>query len=270
MKDIYIRTITGALFLVAVIGSILLNPLAFFGLALVFTFIGINEFFILSGTNNGRKKNIFYFIFNILTYSIIGLIGLGFLDIRFAYFLFLIFPLTICIELFRKNDPSWLRIGTYFTSYLYISVPFGLMNALYLIPGHETYTTAILIGLFVLVWSSDVFAYLIGSMFGKHRLFERVSPKKSWEGSIGGLAFAILAAYILSLFYTELSIINWIIMAVIVVITGTLGDLSASLLKRIAGVKDTGTLLPGHGGVLDRFDAVLFAAPFVFVYINFI
>lgn len=144
------------------------------------------------------------------------------------------------------------------------------MNALYLIPGHETYTTAILIGLFVLVWSSDVFAYLIGSMFGKHRLFERVSPKKSWEGSIGGLAFAILAAYILSLFYTELSIINWIIMAVIVVITGTLGDLSASLLKRIAGVKDTGTLLPGHGGVLDRFDAVLFAAPFVFVYINFI
>ena len=270
LKDIYIRTITGAFFLVAVIGSILLHPLAFFGLMLVFAFIALNEFFILSGNNNGRKQNIPYFVFGILFYVITGLISLGYIDIRFAYFLLLMSPLTIAFELFRKTDASWSRIGTYFTGYLYISIPFGLMNALFIIPGQEGYSTAILIGLFVLIWSSDVFAYLAGSMFGKHKLFERISPKKTWEGSIGGLLFALIAAYILSLFYTQLNLTNWLALAVIIVITGTLGDLCASMLKRTAGVKDTGTLFPGHGGVLDRFDATIFATPFVFVYVNLI
>ncbi len=270
MKDIYIRTITGALFLVAVIGSILLHPLTFFALMLVFAFLALNEFFIISGSNNGRKNNILFFIFGILFYAITGLIGLGYIDIRFSYFLLLMFPLSVLFELFRKNDASWLRVGTYFTAYLYISVPFGLLNALFLIPGKDGFFSGILIGLFVLVWTCDIFAYLSGSMFGRHRLFERISPKKSWEGSIGGLIFALIAAYILSIFYTELTLYQWMIMAVIIVITGTLGDLSASLLKRIAGVKDTGSIFPGHGGVLDRFDATIFATPFVFVYVNLI
>jgi len=224
----------------------------------------------LSGNNNGRKQNVPYYLFGILFYIIIGLIGLGYLDIRFAYFLLLMLPLTIVFELFRKTDASWLRIGSYFTGFIFVAIPFGLMNALFIIPGFEGFSTAILIGLFVLVWTSDVFAYLTGSMFGKHRLFERISPKKSWEGSIGGFIFALIAAYILSLFYTQIGIVNWLILAVIIVVTGTLGDLCASLLKRLAGVKDTGTFFPGHGGVLDRFDATIFATPFVFVYINLI
>lgn len=256
--------------MVAVIGSILLHPLAFFGLMLVFAFITLNEFFILSETNNGRKQNIPYFVFGILFYIIVGLIGLGYIDIRFAYFLLLMVPLTIVFELFRKTNATWLRIGTYFAGFLYIAIPFGLMNALFIIPGQEGFSKALLIGLFIVVWSSDVFAYLTGSMFGRHKLFERISPKKSWEGSIGGLIFALIAAYVLSLFYKQLDLTHWLILAVIIVITGTLGDLCASMLKRIAGVKDTGTLFPGHGGVLDRFDATIFATPFVFVYINLI
>lgn len=270
MKDIYTRTITGILFLIAVMGSILLHPLAFFFLIMVFTFLGLNEFFIISGNNNGRKHNIHFYIFGILIYSITGLIGLGYLDYRVGLFILLFFPLTITFELFRKNGASWLRIGTYFTGFLYIAAPFGLMNALFYIPDTDGTYTGILIGLFVLIWSSDVFAYLVGSLIGKHRLFERVSPKKSWEGSLGGFVFALVAAWVLSLFYPEISLVNWLILAVIIVITGTLGDLSASLLKRIAGVKDTGTIFPGHGGVLDRFDATIFAVPFVFVYINLI
>jgi phosphatidate cytidylyltransferase len=270
LKDIYIRTITGILFLVATIGSILLHPLAFFLLILVFAFLGLNEFFIISGSNNGRKNNIHYYVFGILIYLITGLIGLEYLDIRFGLTLLLFFPLTIIFELFRKNGASWLRIGSYFTAFLYIAVPFGLINSLYYIPDTEGTYTGILIGLFVLTWSSDVFAYLAGSLFGKHRLFERVSPGKSWEGSIGGFVFALIAAYVLSLFFSEISLTNWMILAVIIVIVGTLGDLSASLLKRIAGVKDTGKIFPGHGGVLDRFDAIIFSVPFVFVYINLI
>ena len=254
----------------AVLGSVLLHPIAFFSLMLVFTFLGLNEFFIISGINDGRKKNILFFVFGVFFYIITGLIGLGYLDIRFAYFLLLMFPLTIVHELFRKNDASWLRIGTYFTGYLYISVPFGLMNALYLVPGIDGYYKGVLLGLFVLVWTSDIFAYLTGSMFGKHRLFERISPKKSWEGSIGGLFFSLIAAYVLSLFLPEINLVNWMIMALIIVVTATLGDLGESLLKRNAGVKDTGKIFPGHGGVLDRFDATIFATPFVFVYVNMI
>lgn len=270
LKDIYIRTITGALFLVAVIGSILVHPLAFFSLMLIFSVLGLNEFFILSGTNNGRKNNLMYYLLGTIFYVVIGLTGLGYLDISFVFLLILVFPLSIINELFRKSHASWLRVGTYFTGFLYISLPFGLMNALYFSPGLEQPSSAILIGLFVIVWSNDVFAYLVGSMFGKHRLFERVSPKKSWEGSIGGLVFALFASWILSVFYHQMDVWHWLGIAVIIAITGTLGDLSASLLKRIAGVKDTGNLLPGHGGVIDRFDAVLFAAPFVFVYLNFL
>jgi phosphatidate cytidylyltransferase len=268
LKDIYIRTITGVFFLIAIIGSIILHPLVFFSLIFIFTLLGLNEFFILSGSNNGRKNNIHFYFFGMLIYVVTGLIGLGYIDFRFGLLLLLLFPLTIVVELFRKKGASWLRIGTYFTAFLYIAVPFGLMNSLFYIPDVEGSYTGILIGLFVLIWSNDVFAYLIGSLFGKHRLFAGVSPKKSWEGSIAGLAFALIAAYVLSLFFTEISLINWLTLTLIIVITGTLGDLSASLLKRIAGVKDSGTIFPGHGGVLDRFDATIFAILFVFVYLN--
>ena len=196
--------------------------------------------------------------------------GLGYLDLRFAYIILLIFFLTFIIELFRKHNASRERIGTWFMGFIYIALPFGLMNSLFVTGNIEGFRTDILIGLFIIIWSSDVFAYLVGSWIGKHKLFERISPKKSWEGSIGGLVFALLAAYILSLIYPNLTLPEWFTFAVIVVVTGALGDLIESMLKRQAGVKDSGTLLPGHGGVLDRFDAVIFATPFVFVYINLI
>jgi len=260
--------LTGFFFLVAVIGSIVVHPLAFFGLSFIFSFLGLDEFFRLTARNDRRKENIMYYVLGMFVYSLVGLIGLGLVDIRYVYPILLVFPLTIICELFRKKDASWKRTGVYFTAFFYVAIPFGLLNALFFVPDRDESLIGILIGMFVIVWSSDIFAYLTGSMFGKHRLFERISPKKSWEGSIGGLLFALLAAYILSLFFKELSLTRWMIMAVIIVITGILGDLSESFLKRKAQVKDSGNIFPGHGGVLDRFDATLFAVPFVFVYIN--
>ncbi len=283
MKEIYIRTITGIFFIVAVIGSILVHPLVFFIVFSAFTFVGLIEFLKLSPVKDGINKNIGYLVFGMLIYALTGLMGLGYLDLRFTYFLLLIFFLTFVFELFRKQNASRERIGAWFTGFIYIAVPFGLMNSLFFIgidslmldeaigfSSNTVFRIDVLIGLFIIIWSSDVFAYLVGSWLGKHKLFERISPKKSWEGSIGGLVFAMLAAYILSLIFQQLSLAEWFIFAVIVVITGALGDLIESMLKRQAGVKDSGTLLPGHGGVLDRFDAVLFATPFVFVYVNLI
>jgi phosphatidate cytidylyltransferase len=269
LKDIYIRTLTGIVFLVIVIGSIVLNPLAFLLVFSVFTFIGLKEFYRLSKSSNKLSSNASpeYYIFGMLIYFIIGLSGLGYIDVRFSAIIFVILFIQIAIELYRK-DPQWNNITTLITGYIYIVVPFGLMNSLFYTGSIDEPQTGILIGMFVLIWTSDVFAYLTGSMFGKHKLMERVSPKKTWEGSLGGLIFALIAAYILSLFVNQLSLFEWISLSAVIVISGTLGDLVESLLKRNAGVKDSGTIFPGHGGVLDRFDAVIFATPMVFVFIN--
>lgn len=247
-----------------------MHPLLFFIVFSAFTFVGLIEFLKLSPVKDGINKNIGYLIFGMLIYALTGLIGLGYLDIRFIYLLLLIFFLTFVFELFRKQNASQERIGAWFMGFIYVALPFGLMSSLFVSGNLDGFRIDILIGMFIIIWSSDVFAYLVGSWIGKHRLFERISPKKSWEGSIGGLVFAMLAAYILSLIFHHFTLIEWFIFAVIVVITGALGDLIESMLKRQAGVKDSGTLLPGHGGVLDRFDAVLFATPFVFVYVNLI
>jgi phosphatidate cytidylyltransferase len=268
LKDIYIRTFTGAIFLITIIGSILLHPLVFFGVLFIFSSLALNEYFLLAAKGESRKQNLGFFILGIIIYCLTGLIGVGLLDIKSAAAIIPLFLVVIILELFKKTNSSWTKIGIYLTGFAYISIPFGLMNFFYVIPDSDTIQVGILIGLFVIVWSSDVFAYLVGSMIGKHRILERISPKKSWEGSFGGLLFALIAAYILSMFYTQLSLSRWLVMAVIIVVFGTLGDFAESMLKRQAGVKDSGNLLPGHGGVLDRFDAILFATPFVYFYLN--
>jgi len=270
LKDIYTRTLTGIVFLIVVIGSIILDPLAFLIVFSAFAVIGLKEFHRLAGTSTGKKPGFEYFIFGILIYFIVGLSGLGYIDIRNTAIIFLFFVLQIAIELFRKENPQWQNIATSLTGYIYIAIPFGLMNSFFFTGAIDKPRIGLLIGIFVLIWASDIFAYLVGSMFGKHKLFERISPKKTWEGSFGGLIFALIASYIMSLFVNQLDLMEWMILAVILVISGTIGDLVESLLKRNAGVKDSGTIFPGHGGVLDRFDAVLFAVPVVFVYINMI
>lgn len=255
--------------MVVVIGSILLDPLAFFLVFSVFTFIGLKEFSkLINITNNiPTKATPEYYFFGILIYIIIGLSGIGYIDVRYNAIIFVILFIQIAIELYRDN-PQWRHITSLITGYIYIAVPFGLMNSLFYSGAIDIPQVGVLIGMFVLIWTSDVFAYLTGSMLGKHKLMERISPKKTWEGSFGGLFFALVAAYLLSLFVTQFNLVQWLLLAIVIVISGTLGDLVESMLKRNAGVKDSGTIFPGHGGVLDRFDAVIFATPMVFVFIN--
>ena len=139
--------------------------------------------------------------------------------------------------------------------------------------GVKNYNPKIIIGLFILIWTNDTFAYIVGKSMGKHKLFERISPKKTIEGFLGGILFAVFAGYLISKLYikaspkfSEKSILIWCIIALIVGIIGTIGDLIESKFKRIAGVKDSGKIMPGHGGILDRLDSVIFVAPFVFLF----
>ena len=152
----------------------------------------------------------------------------------------------------------------------YIILPFIFITKISF--GEKDYNPKIIIGLFILIWTNDTFAYIVGKSIGKYKLLERISPKKTIEGFVGGVVFAIIAGFLISKFYirpnpkfSERSILIWILIAVIVGIMGTIGDLIESKFKRIAGVKDSGKIMPGHGGILDRLDSVIFAAPFIFL-----
>jgi phosphatidate cytidylyltransferase len=170
--------------------------------------------------------------------------------------------------LFSSSENSFLNALLTIAGIIYVVFPFSMLTLIgnpFFVAGD--YFPWIVFGYFILMWANDVFAYLSGTTFGKHKLMPRVSPKKTWEGLIGGALASIGAAYLVSLFAVEINYFHWIIVSIIIVTFGSLGDLTESLLKRQVGVKDSGSLLPGHGGILDRFDGVLLSAPFVLFYL---
>ncbi len=267
MKELIIRSTTGLLFAVLILGSILLSPYAFFIVAGIFASVGLYEFINLFYPGHNIADYKAYYFSGLAIYIITGLVGIQYFDVRMMLYVLILFYFIIPLELYKK-DSSWKRIGIFFSAFIFVAMGFGLMNSLYFAGMQESnnYFPGVLLGMFLLIWVNDTFAYLVGSAIGKHRLFERHSPKKSWEGSIGGFVFTMAAAWLISLFFTQLNLNQWLITAVIAVVFGTYGDLSESMLKRNVNVKDSGNILPGHGGVLDRFDAALLATPFVYLY----
>jgi phosphatidate cytidylyltransferase len=177
------------------------------------------------------------------------------------YAIFILF--TFIVELFKKNTNHIKNIGYTFLGQLYIAVPFLLAAVLY----HRA--AIVLLALFVIIWANDTFAYLIGSAFGKHKLCERISPKKSWEGFFGGVIGSLAAGFVFSLFVDKMNLYQWLLFALIISIFATLGDLAESVLKRATGVKDSGNIMPGHGGFLDRLDSFLFVVPAVAIFLFF-
>ena len=188
----------------------------------------------------------------------------------FLPYLALLLYLIITELYLKKKNP----IGNWafsMLSQLYVALPFALLNVLAFqynpAESSVTYNPILPLSIFVFIWLSDTGAYCVGSLIGKHRLFERISPKKSWEGSIGGGIVAIGSSFILAHYFPFMSMWQWAGLALVVVVFGTWGDLTESLLKRQLHVKDSGTILPGHGGMLDRFDSSLMAIPAAVVYL---
>jgi phosphatidate cytidylyltransferase len=178
-------------------------------------------------------------------------------------------PLMFCIfiaELYRKKEKPFNNIAWTMLGLIYIPLSLALFTWVPIYA--DGYHPQIALGFFIILWSGDTGAYFVGTKLGRHRLFERHSPKKTWEGSAGGALVSLLAAYIVSVFYTDLSIIHWFAIAAIIIVVSTFGDLVESMFKRSIEIKDSGEVLPGHGGFLDRFDGVFISAPFVFVYLK--
>jgi len=266
------RTITGAVFVILVVGSVILDARIFATLFLFVSILTQLEFYQILG-KRGRKPQTYIgtgigsILYLSLAANALGMLGsFGNMLIFLNFFLI---SIVFIAELFTHSADPFGNIGTTITGVIYVALPFGLLNYLYLpVVYPNNFNFGILLGYFLILWLNDTGAYLVGSAIGKHRLYELVSPGKTWEGSIGGAIFAVLTAGLLSNYFTGLLLWQWISIALLVVVFGTLGDLVESMLKRSLGIKDSGNLLPGHGGLLDRFDAVLLSAPVVFVFIT--
>ncbi len=174
--------------------------------------------------------------------------------------------LALLMFLFSKKSKHFTEVQKFLIALFYIG---GGCIFLTMIPyKQDDFAQFLIMGIFILIWVNDTFAYLVGRTLGRTKLFPSVSPKKTIEGSVGGLIFALIAAYFLSWYETKLTVMQWMAMATIIVVAGSLGDLLESKFKRMAGVKDSGAILPGHGGIWDRLDSLVFAAPFAYLILN--
>ncbi|MFG6412221.1 MAG: phosphatidate cytidylyltransferase, partial [Bacteroides acidifaciens] len=269
------RAITGVLFVAILVGCILSNPLSF---GILFTIISALTIYEFGQLVNMRAEGVnINKMITMLGGAYLFLAIMGFCTnegqegskIFIPYVLLLLYMMIS--ELYLKKENPILNWAYSMLSQLYIGLPFAMLNILAFNydPTYSSvsYNPILPLSIFIFLWLNDTGAYCIGSLIGKHRLFERISPKKSWEGSIGGGVVAIGVSFVLAHYFPFMSMWEWAGLALVVVVFGTWGDLTESLFKRQLHVKDSGTILPGHGGMLDRFDSALMAIPAAVAYI---
>ena len=267
------RAITGIIFVAVLIGCIVGGAVSFGILFAIISALAINEFCNLVNHVEGIQVNkricILSGIFLFLCFFYFGIdpSQTGIFIPYLALFIYLMVS-----ELYLKKENPLNNWAYAMLSQMYIALPFALLNVL-AFHSDETasisqYNAILPLSIFIFNWVNDTGAYCTGMLFGKHKLFERISPKKSWEGFFGGLAVVLGASQALAWYAPEVSWYNWLGLSATVVLFGTWGDLIESLLKRTLGVKDSGNVLPGHGGMLDRFDSLMLAAPAAYIYIE--
>lgn len=268
MKNLLIRTITGILFVLILAGAILWNSWSLAAIFLLTAIVSYTEFVkIYSGRerNPGLASGL---IAGILVYLLLLFFSKGFLSILAPILIIPLFTVLMAAEVLKKSGNSPVNTALTLFGVIYIFVPFAFTSFLvndFSDPG--VFTPLPLLGIFILIWVNDIFAYLGGLTAGRQKLYERISPKKTWEGTISGIVFTVIASYPISLLIKSILFTDWIILSVIISVFGIFGDLFESMMKRNNQLKDSGSILPGHGGLLDRFDAFLFSMPAATVYI---
>ena len=276
MKNFIIRTITGVIFVAAIVASFL-RPEAMVLLFSIVTGLTIWEFTGLVNERENVTINRFictvagvYFFFA-MTYFCSNLYAGVAKSVVFIPYLITIIYLLIA-ELYLKQDDPVQDWAYTMLSQMYIALPFSMLNVLAFTSdssGVVVFNTLLPLSVFVFLWMNDTGAYCVGSLIGRHKLFPRISPGKSWEGSIGGAIVVLAVAAAISIYIDDvmLTLPQWLGLGLVVVVFGTWGDLVESLFKRTLGIKDSGNILPGHGGMLDRFDSSLLAIPAAVVYL---
>jgi phosphatidate cytidylyltransferase len=268
MTNFIRRTLTGSGLVTVILVAVWLGPYSFTVLLLLIDLFSLQEFYRLLAAPAAKPSKISgAFLSACLILSCLAILT----GLAGWTWMLLIIPATFgifVVALYRHDKKPFHGLAITFLGIITVTLPLCCFAAIpFLLPPAGIYHFALPLGCFLLLWSNDTAAYLFGSMLGKHPLFRRVSPKKTWEGCVGGTVVALVTGYVLSRSVTDLNTLEWEVLSLIIVVTGTYGDLVKSLLKRSLGVKDSGTILPGHGGMLDRFDSLLGSAPFVFAYL---
>jgi phosphatidate cytidylyltransferase len=265
MKTLLIRSLTGLFFATTVIGSIVLGQIPQAIVFGIFVIIGLHEFFSHFSVNKEPSILFSSIIFGTLSYIILILESTSNSGFPFLSILPALLFVYSAIQLWLKSASPIQDIGNMFFAFGYFVFPMYLFVHL---NANEINGYKEVIALFILIWTNDSLAYLTGWLIGKNKLFERISPKKTWEGTIGGILGAVLAGYLIGVHLIPNTANYWMICAIIIAPCAILGDLLESLFKRSVNIKDSGNLLPGHGGILDRFDAAIFSIPFYFLWNN--
>lgn len=273
-KTLYIRTLSGAGLLIVVLGAVLWSPYSMLALLLLLTVGSMNEFYRIARLRQASPLRVYPILIGAGIVITSFFVATGAASPRvFTWILPAVFALFI-VGLYDKSSTHVENIVWGIGGIVYIAIPMALLTAMPVngVYGTIIYTPSILLSILFIVWANDVGAYLTGVAFGRRKLFERISPNKSWEGFFGGVACAILVGGICGYLSAPSpnSILVWAGAGAVIAISGVFGDLVESMLKRSVGIKDSGNIMPGHGGFLDRFDALILAAPFVYTYFTLI
>lgn len=275
-KSLLTRTLTAAVFVAVLLSAICYHYLSFSLLFFVVSLLAMNEFFKIAGMLGVKPYKAISYGAAVILYASVLLQNIAF---RYSDVLF---NAAVCFgflvlagALFSKNEKPVNDSAFSLFGIIYCVVPFYILNKLVCLGdtgtfGIPVYKSHYVLGMILLIWASDTYAYLVGSMIGKRKLYEKISPGKTWEGTIGGGVLTMASSYIIAGWFPEIQFVHWLVISVMVVIFGTIGDLFESMLKRQAGIKDSGSIMPGHGGILDRFDSLIFVTPFVYLYLNWV
>lgn len=278
MNELTQRLITGIFFVAVLIGGVIWNEYSFMLLFGMITILSVNEYYtiIADKLNAGEDWKILYkfinTIFGVVIFAIVFLVSSGKIPLIFLT-LIAAFPLSwFVIEMYHETDTPFTNVCYNSMALFYIVIPFASTSFLVFKKGGDDYEFKYLLAILFFAWANDSWAYLIGKYFGKHKLFPRISPKKTWQGFFGGATAALVFAWLVYRFFPEfnlpeVSLVHYIALAIITVVMSTYGDLAESMIKRNFKIKDSGHSLPGHGGFLDRFDGLIFATPACSLYI---
>jgi phosphatidate cytidylyltransferase len=263
-SDLLLRAASALVGVIVMIFCIVFSHWTFFGLFLIILTLSIREYARMVVLP--RLQIIWLNIIAIGVFSLLFLTLSGLMPSKYLYGLI---PLASCglfIQLYLTDDKPLRSMALLYLGIGYIILPISLLSAIAYHPG--AYEPVLIIGLLGITWCMDTGAYFFGSAFGKNRLFERVSPKKSWEGAVGGFALALSGAWALSFYFDQMNTWQWLASGAIIAISGICGDLVESFIKRVGLTKDSGHSIPGHGGFLDRFDSLIYSIPFFLFFLK--
>lgn len=259
------RIITGLTGAVLLVTGVWWSAWTYFIVFGIISSLSLFEFYKLIRLSGREVNSTLGVIFGLILYSgVFFYLNSGFDPIYFLLLIPSLF-LVFVVELFRAGKNPFSIISYTILGVFYVAVPFALLTASSYFSGE--YSPSLVFGLLIIIWGNDIGGYIAGKSFGKHKLYEKISPKKTWEGSIGGVLLGMSASLVLSYFFEVLSVFQWLGMSLLIVVMGSIGDLVESMLKRSLDIKDSGSMIPGHGGFLDRFDGLIFSLPFVSGYL---